>query len=148
MCFHIALIKSTTRNKTRFFLSPFLISTSRFLILAEAFRNDLSVMLMRKMKWVATLSFRVRQNWHSVVAHRIGSNSSDATKLVATEHVRKKCSILKSRSVIVAVLLLQNLLTLSILIQITAQVNSKGSSIYYLTKLVMQIAHNFNINIQ
>ena len=40
MCLHIASNKSTAENKTRFFLSPFLISTSRFLILAEAFRND------------------------------------------------------------------------------------------------------------
>ena len=40
MCLHIALIKSTAGNKTKFFPSPFLISTSRFLILAEAIRND------------------------------------------------------------------------------------------------------------
>ena len=40
MCLHIALFKSTDGNKTRLFPSPSLISTSRFLILAEAFRND------------------------------------------------------------------------------------------------------------
>ena len=40
MCLHIALIKSTAGNKTRLFPSPFLISTSWFLILADAFRND------------------------------------------------------------------------------------------------------------
>ena len=40
MCFHIASIESTAGNKTRFFPSPFLISTIWFLILAEAFRND------------------------------------------------------------------------------------------------------------
>ena len=40
MCFHFASIKSTAGNKTKFFPSPFLISTSRLLILAEAFRND------------------------------------------------------------------------------------------------------------
>ena len=40
MCLHIASIKSTLGSKTRFFPSPFLISTSRFLILAEAFQND------------------------------------------------------------------------------------------------------------
>ena len=40
MCLYIASIKSTAGNKTRFFPSPFLISTSQFLILAEAFRND------------------------------------------------------------------------------------------------------------
>ena len=40
MSLHIALIKSTAGNKTTFFPSPFLTSTSRFLILAGAFRND------------------------------------------------------------------------------------------------------------
>ena len=40
MCLHIASIKSTAGNETRFFLSPFLLSTSFFLILAEAFRID------------------------------------------------------------------------------------------------------------
>ena len=40
MCFYIPLIESTARNKTRLFSSPFRISTSLFLILAEAFRND------------------------------------------------------------------------------------------------------------
>ena len=36
----IALIKFTAANKTRLFLSPLLVSTSWFFILAEAFRND------------------------------------------------------------------------------------------------------------
>ena len=40
MCLHIAPIKSTGGNKTTLFPSPFLIFTSRFVILAEAFRND------------------------------------------------------------------------------------------------------------
>ena len=39
MCLHISTTKSKAGNKTRFFLSPFLISTSSRLILAEAFRN-------------------------------------------------------------------------------------------------------------
>ena len=39
-CFHIALIKSTAGNKTRLFMSPFLISISRSFVLAQAFRND------------------------------------------------------------------------------------------------------------
>ena len=33
-------IKSTAGNKTRLFPSPFLISTNRFLIFAESFRDD------------------------------------------------------------------------------------------------------------
>ena len=40
MCVHIASIKSTAGNKTRFFPSAFLISTRSFLILAEGFRKD------------------------------------------------------------------------------------------------------------
>ena len=39
-CLHAALIQSTAGIKTRLFLSPFLISTSWILILAEAFRKD------------------------------------------------------------------------------------------------------------
>ena len=40
MCLHIAPIKSTAGNKTRFFPNPFLISTSSLLILTEGLRND------------------------------------------------------------------------------------------------------------
>ena len=40
MRLHDASIKSTGGNKTRFFPSPFHISTSSCLTLAEAFRND------------------------------------------------------------------------------------------------------------
>ena len=40
MCFHIALIESTAGNKSRLCSSPFLISSSRFLISAQAFRNN------------------------------------------------------------------------------------------------------------
>ena len=40
MYLHIALIKSSAGNETRFFPSPFLFSTSWFLILADALQND------------------------------------------------------------------------------------------------------------
>ena len=40
ICLRIASIKSTAGNKTRFFPSRFLISTSRLLIPAEAFQKD------------------------------------------------------------------------------------------------------------
>ena len=40
MCLHNASIKSTAGNSSRCFPSPFLISIGRFLIFAEAFRND------------------------------------------------------------------------------------------------------------
>ena len=39
MYLQIAMNKSTAGNKTRFFSSPFLISTSCVVILAKAFRN-------------------------------------------------------------------------------------------------------------
>ena len=40
MCLHIATFQTTAGNKARPFPSPFLISTSLFLILTELFRND------------------------------------------------------------------------------------------------------------
>ena len=40
MWLHTASIKSTAGNKTRLFRSPFHITTSSRLTLAEAFRND------------------------------------------------------------------------------------------------------------
>ena len=40
MRLHTASIKLTAGNKTRLFASPFLFSTSSFLILVEVFRND------------------------------------------------------------------------------------------------------------
>ena len=40
MCLHIASIESTAGNETGFFSRPLLISTSWFLKLAKAFRND------------------------------------------------------------------------------------------------------------
>ena len=40
MCLHIASIKFTARNKTTLFRSPFFISTSWLLVLAQASRND------------------------------------------------------------------------------------------------------------
>ena len=141
MFLHIALIKSTAGNKTKLSPSPFLISTSWFLLLAEVFRNDLvaalvpvSAVPLRKTKWVATLPFRVYPKRHSVVAQRIGFYSSDVTRLVATEHIRNKYSLLKSRSVVTAVMKTANSLTLPILIQITVQVSSKKVDIYIIIK--------------
>ena len=40
MCLHILSIKSTAQNKTRFFPSPFLTSTSLLLLLAKEFGNN------------------------------------------------------------------------------------------------------------
>ena len=40
MCLHFALMNSTAGNRTTPFPSPFIISTSWLLVLAEAFRND------------------------------------------------------------------------------------------------------------
>ena len=117
---HIASIKSTARKKTRFFISPFLISTSRFLILVEEFRND----------YVAACSTALRNaseknemrgyvtdpclsKLTKLVARWIGLNSSDVTRLFTTKHIRNKYSLLKSRSVTKTVIDIANLLTVN-----------------------------------
>ena len=79
MCLHNASIKSTAGNKARPFLSPFLISTSRFLNLAEALRNDYvaacstalrSATEKNEMGGYATVP--CPSTLHSLVAQRIG----------------------------------------------------------------------------
>ena len=85
----------------------------------------LSALLLRRMNGVAKKPFQVRPKWHSKVAQRIGLNSSDVTRLVTTEQIRNNYSLLKSRSVLIAVIVIANLLTLSLSIQITAQFNRK-----------------------
>ena len=122
MCLHnIASLKSTAGNKTRLFLSPFFISTTWFLVMAEAFRNDhvaaCSTALRsatEKNEKAGDVTIPFSRKRHSVVAQRYDSNSCDITRLVTTEHIRNKFSLLKSRSVIVAVIDNENLLTLSI----------------------------------
>ena len=122
MYLHVSSIKSTAGNKTRLFPSPFLISTSRFLIFAKAFRNDHVAACSTALR-IATeknelggyVTLHVRPKRHSVVAQRIGLNSSDVTRLVTTEHIRNNYSLLKSRFVIIAVIVIPNLLTLSIM---------------------------------
>ena len=61
MCLHIALIKSTARNKTRIFLvcSSFLLAGSSFWPKRSGTTMSplvvlLSAVLLRRMKWVAT----------------------------------------------------------------------------------------------
>ena len=130
ICFHNASIKSTTAgNKTRLFPSPFLtlLAGSSFWpkrsgTTTQPLVTLLSALLLRRLKWVATHPFRVRPKWHSVVAQRMDLISSDVTRLFAVEHILNKYSLLKSRSVILAVMDFANLLTPSILIWITAQV--------------------------
>ena len=97
MCLHIASIESTDRNKTRLFPSPFHISTSSPLTLAEAFWNDhvaaCSTALLSATEENESSSYvivRVRPKWHSIVAQWIGLNSSNVTRLVTTEHIRNK----------------------------------------------------------
>ena len=121
MCLHIASIKSTAVNKTRLFphFIFFLISTSRFLILAEAFRNDnvasCSTALLsatEKNELGAYVTVPCPSKTNSAGAQRIGLTSSDVTRLVTTEHIRNKYSLL----ILIAVIVLKNLLRLSILI--------------------------------
>ena len=119
MCFHIESFKSTGGIKTRLFSSPFLIFTSWFLILVKAFRNDhlaTCSTALRSATEKSEMGGYVIVPCSSNVTQRIGLNSGDVTRLVATEHIRNKYSLLKSRSVIIAVIHIANLLTLSILI--------------------------------
>ena len=130
MYFHIASNKSTAANKTRFFPRAFFISSSWFLNLAEAFRNDQVVACSTALRSTTEknevggyVPFSVRAKRRRVVKQLIRLSSSDVTTLVTTEHIRNKYSLLKSRSVKLAVLVIANLLTLSFSIYITAPVN-------------------------
>ena len=122
-CLHITSIEYNAGNKTKPFPSPFLHSTSWFFILTEAFWNDYVAACSTALRspteknelggYVTDLCPSKRQ---SVVAQRIGLNLSDVIRLVTTERIRNKFSFLESRSVIIAVTVIANLLTLSILI--------------------------------
>ena len=115
MFLHIALITSTAGNKTGLFLSPFLIFTSRFLISAETFQNDYvadcSTALRtatEKNEMSGYTTVPVGPNWYGLVGQRAGLTSIEVTRSVATEHIRNKCSLLKSRSVLIAVIVNAN----------------------------------------
>ena len=102
MFLHIASNKFTAGNKARLIPSPFLISTSWFCILSEAFRNDhvptFSTALRsatKKNKMGGYVTVRVRPKRHSAGAQWIGLNSSDVTRLVTTEDIRIKYSLLE-----------------------------------------------------
>ena len=123
MCFHIASIKSTSGDKTRLFVSSFLISTSWFLILAEAFRNDYvaafstairSVTEKNELGGYVTVPCPTKMTQRSSTADWL--ISSDVIRLVATEHMQNSFSLLKSRSVPIGVMNTANFSTLSILI--------------------------------
>ena len=92
---------------TRLVPSSFLISTSSFLILADAFRNGyvLAAVLLKRKKLVATEPFRIWPKCNSIVAQWIGLSSSDFTSMLATDHVRNKLSLFKSRSKICSCIL-------------------------------------------
>ena len=100
-------------TKPGFFLA--FICTSRFLILAEAFRNDYvaacstalrSATEKNELSGYVTVPFLSKMTQHSTT-QRIGLNSSDLTRLVTMEDVRNNYSFLKSRSVIIAEIFLQ-----------------------------------------
>ena len=123
MFLHIASNKVTAGNKTRLFLSPFHISTGSPLTLADEFRNNHVTACSTALRsatdeneWggyvTAPCPSKVAQ--HSSAADIL--NSSDVTRLLTTEHIRYKYSLLKSRSVIIASIVIANFLTLSILI--------------------------------
>ena len=111
MWLHTASIKSTVENETRLFPSPFHVSTSSRLTLAREFRSY----------YVAAFSTALRSATEgnesgghvavpcpSKVKHRSSTADwlkSDVTRLVTTEHIRNKYSLLKSSSVIIVKLL-------------------------------------------
>ena len=97
MCFHMASINSPAVNKIRPFPSPFLTSTSWFLILAKAFRNDhvavystalRSATEKNNMGGYVTIPCSPKMTQRS--RQWIGLNSSDATRLFTTEQLRNK----------------------------------------------------------
>ena len=107
MCFHTASIKFIAGKKIRLFRSPFIISNSRFLVLAKAFRSDYVAACntalrnaTEKSKTDGYVTVPCSPKWNSVVAEWIKLNSFDITRLVATKHIRHSDSVLKSRSVI------------------------------------------------
>ena len=99
MWLHTASIESTVGNKTTklgFILVRSTFSTSSSVTLAGAFRSNhvaaCSTALRSATEENASggyVTFRVRPKWSSVVAQRIGWNSSDVTRLVTTEHIQK-----------------------------------------------------------
>ena len=138
MCLRIIpSIKSTARNKTRLFPSPFLISTNRFLILAGAFRNDYVAACSTSLCSATennVMGGHVTVPCSSKMTQR--GTTADwikfwcVTRLVATKHIRNRYSFLNSRSAIIAVLKTENSLTLWIFIWITVEVNSKKLDLF------------------
>ena len=105
MRFHTASIESTVENNTRLFPISIHVSASTGLILVGAFRNYYVAAFSTALRNATEeneaggyVTFRFRPNWQSIVPQRIGWNSGDVTKLVTTEHIRNKNSLLKSRS--------------------------------------------------
>ena len=107
MFLHNGSIKSSAGIRTRLFSSPFLISTSSFLILAEPFQNDYvsacstalrSATEKNKLGGYVTVPCPSKMTQRSSTVD--GTISSDVTRLVIMKHIRKKYSLLKSRSVI------------------------------------------------
>ena len=97
MWLHTASIKSTIGNKTRFFCSPFYVSTSSRLNSAGEFRSSYVAVCSTALRSATEenesggyVTFRVRLKKNSIVAWRIGWDSNDVTGLVTTEHIRNK----------------------------------------------------------
>ena len=84
--------------------SSFLLASSSFWPMCSGMTTYslvalLVAVLLEWMKWMATEPFRNWSKWHSIVGQQIGMNSSDVTRLVATEHARNKFSLFVSRSI-------------------------------------------------
>ena len=100
MCLHTASVQSTDGNKTGLILSPFLMSTIWFCILTEAFRSDHVVACStafrsatEKNEMGGYVTVPCSSKMTHVVAQRFGTNSSDVTRSVMTEHIRNNYSL-------------------------------------------------------
>ena len=107
MWLHTATIKSTVGNKTKLFLSSFLVSTCSRLTLAGAFWNNYVAACSTALRSATeedesggyvTVPCPSKEAQHC--STRIGRNSIDVTRLLTTEHIRISYLPSKSRSVI------------------------------------------------
>ena len=108
MWLHTASIESTVGNKTWLFPCPSLVTTGSFLIFDKQFRSDYVAACSTTLRSATEknescgyVAVPCRLKWNSVVAQRIGWNSSDVLRLVTTEHIRNKESLVTSSSVLV-----------------------------------------------
>ena len=92
--FHSASFKNICGAELCFFLvrSPFLLAGTSFWPTCSGTATYslvalLVAVLLNWINWVAKEAFRVWPKWHSILARRVELNSSNVTRLVATEQI-------------------------------------------------------------